>query len=689
MITLKRDSQWVRQSFIVNAEDLDRVDQQNRTFSTASLKFTDTSPGGNYAVNPPPQFTRYADPPPANKTRSVNGHGMGRYYSEAIDDPSQLIYMRFGVAQFNSLTTFFTGFYSGSAGRMARTGRADSMFYSLGRAAGHVAAVVTWPLQAASYIGYALRFWLEKPSTKFYYLKPTMPNYWAAVQTMVNHIAANKGIVPRIGGPDAPPNMPGAGYSFPESERRRLQALSPDIFTEGGTINVYAWANKAQRLARQQEKNNEAILAGGQFNSFEEKIQELFNPAAKVRDKGADYLGYLEKYLTTGQGKPDPAGGAFAEAVDGIKKSSANYDGFLDFLEAELDDGAAFACFRVDATGTVNESFSNTVGESEISSSINNKSAQARSMSFNLANGNVVGGALGDVVGGALTAVKDFAAGALDSLQLSGMAVLGGGAFVDIPKTWQSSAAQLARSTYTVKLVSPYNNPLSKLINVETPLCMLLAGVLPISTGAQSYTSPFLVELYDKGRCQTRLGMIDSMTITRGIGNTGWTADAQSLGIEVTFTIVDMSSVLHMPVSEGFTWSAAAAGAEVGGAAGGLLGAVVGSPSAVGAAASGAGGAVVGTAAGAGAGSIIDMGAATLTSLNALWSDDTAFSDYMNVLASTPISDQIYVWRKFKLRLTQLSAQWDTWMSPAAYASWMGNTWQARAASIFYVGMER
>ena len=113
MISMKRDAQWVRQSFIVNVDDLDRVDQQNRTFSTANIKYTDTSPGGNFAINPPPQFTRYADPKPSPGSRAVGSKGMGRYYSEAIDDSSQIIYMRFGVPQFNSLTTFFTGFYNG------------------------------------------------------------------------------------------------------------------------------------------------------------------------------------------------------------------------------------------------------------------------------------------------------------------------------------------------------------------------------------------------------------------------------------------------------------------------------------------------------------------------------------------------------------------------------------------------
>ena len=57
-----KDASWVRQSFLVTADQLQAVDLQNRTFTTASLKFTDTTLGGNFAINPPPQFTRTADP---------------------------------------------------------------------------------------------------------------------------------------------------------------------------------------------------------------------------------------------------------------------------------------------------------------------------------------------------------------------------------------------------------------------------------------------------------------------------------------------------------------------------------------------------------------------------------------------------------------------------------------------------
>jgi len=163
------DSQWVRQAFLVSQDQLEAVDQQNRVFSTASIKFTDASLGGNLCINPPPQFTRYADLRPVNKSRNANSAGMGRYYSEAIDDHNQIIYMRFGQPAFNSMTSFFSGFYNADAGALARTGRSPGLFYAIGRAGTFVVSLLSWKLLAVHLLGVGLSLLRDKPNSKYYY----------------------------------------------------------------------------------------------------------------------------------------------------------------------------------------------------------------------------------------------------------------------------------------------------------------------------------------------------------------------------------------------------------------------------------------------------------------------------------------------------------------------------------------
>lgn len=684
---LVKDASWVRQSFLVQASDLQQVDFENRTFTPVSLSFTDTAPGGSLCINPPPQFTRYADLKPfgVNGKNRAGNDGIGRYYGEAIEANSQVINLRFGVPSFNSLTTFFTGFYNTSAGTLARTGRAPSAFYELGRAAGFVVSILSWKLLAVTLLGNAARFFLQKPSSKFYYSKPAMPTYWNGVQTIVNQIAVNMGIVPRIGGTSLAQELT-AGYQFDAAAQNQLHELLPDVINQGGSIDVYAMANRAQRLERINRLNLQQAMNVDNLN-LTAAVQASYR--MKLTDTGGGgWFDYLKKWVGSSQAQTKGGGSSgessTTESLNNDSEASQTaYDAnFFDFLGAELDDGAAFVSFRVNATGPVNESFSSQFQESEIAQKINGISAQARSARFDLANGNIGDGIVGATLGSAIGAVGNVIKGALDSVQLSGLAALGGAAFVDIPKSWQSSAASLTRMNYTINLVSPYGNRVSQLLNLYVPLAMLLAGALPLATGKQSYTSPFLCEVFDRGRCQTRLGMIDSLSITRGTGNTGFNREGHAMGIEVNFSIMDMSSILAMPISQGFSSNAMAAGSELGGLGGAVIGAA-GGPMTAGA------GAVAGAAVGGAAGAVVDAANNVAQTIGSMFDDDNSFSDYMAVLSGMGLTDQIYSMNKFKLNLTRAMTTWKTWYSTSHFASFAGDTLPGHLVSAIFRGTVR
>lgn len=734
-----KDRDWVRQSFLINTEKdgdgLDLVDRQNRTFSAVQLKFTDTSPGGNFAINPPPQFTSFADLKPklsnGRPSRAMGSKGMGRYYSEAIDDNSQIVTMRFGVPQYNSLTTFFGSFYNTQAGQLARTGRASNFFFNIGKAAAFVVSIMSVRLLAVSLIGNGLNLFLGKKPTRYYYLKPTMHLYWNAVQTIVNHIATNTGIVPRVLGADNSYDY-GDQYEFDDQAKKALADQMPDgIMTAGGSVNVYSIATKAQRLAQQHQKEMnrlaETVFQGkGEAlqKELSKKFQEVYN--TQLKPGTADYDAYLKAWTDSQQMTPmsipdDPAasnpdfvpktgelppapkeGETPVElpsngATEMMERTPSNYARVKEALTAGLNDGSDFVAFRVNATGQVSENFTSQVVESEIGSKINGISAAARANNFNFANGNLVGGALGSMVGAVKDAVTGFVAGVGEGFSLSGLATLNGGAFVDIPKRWQSSLSSMPHTTYTFDLLTPYGNPISKLFAQHVPLAMILAGALPLSTGAQSFTSPFICELYDKGRAQIRLGMIDSLTITRGTGNTGWSKDGQALGIQVQFSVIDMSSIMAMPITEGFTNGASnfgvnvvgGAGAVVGGVGGAALGAATGTGALAGAQSGIETGLITGGTAGAALGAPVDAVRNVARAVNQIFSDDTPFSDYMAVLSGMGLTDQIYQWRTFKQNLTKTMTNWDTWYSLPHFASSLGDSGVGRAASAIYKGTAR
>ena len=698
---LIKDRYWVRNAFLVTQEQLNAVDQENRYFTSVSLNFTDTTPGGNLAINPLPQFTRFTDPNAlvslGNRIKSssqdrysayLGSKGMGRYYGEAFDQNQQIIYMRFGVPAFNSMTQFFTGFYNTSAGNLARTGRGTSIFYSIGKAAGFVVSILSWKLLAVHLLGVGLRFAMGKPSSKFYYLKPTMPLYWNAVNSIVNQIAVNRGIVPRIGG--AGQSALNNNYEFSKDELNNLHSLLKDVFKKEGGVDVMALATRAQRLAIRRQKIMSQIFEESSNMNLRRSMDDLSKQVQlsmnqQLVDQRPSHADYLSKWFQASQSQPKPTSETPSDSatVESYLSQNSDNTGFGEFLEAELDDGAAFAAFRVNYTGSQNESFSNSVGESELANKINSMSSSSRSTTFDFAGGNLSDNPIAKVVGAAMGAVKDTLAGIADGTVLSGLAALGGAAFVDIPKHWQSATANLARANYTVTLESPYGNPISQLTNIYIPLAMLLAGVLPISTGKQSYTSPFILELYDQGRCQTRLGIIDSLSITRGVGNLGFNTQGHAMAIEVNFSVIDLSNIVHMPIVSGFSLDGMQTGisaGSVGGAiAGGAVGGVVGA----------AGGAVVGGAVGAAGGAASDAVRNVVQSINQIFDEDSLYSDYLAVLSGMSLSEQIYQLKKFKRNLTKTLADWDNWTSAANFASFAGDSIPGRLANTLYKGVVR
>jgi hypothetical protein len=399
-----------------------------------------------------------------------------------------------------------------------------------------------------------------------------MPLYWNAVNSIVNLIAVNKGIIPRFLDDDTRNKVGDNRFAFTGADLRRFSQLLPDIMRPDGGIDVYALSTRAQRLARRVYKQmdivyNELNASGGGPDQLAEYLDRVDRLGMSISpdERQRTFSRYLADWLTASASKvksPTAPPSANSQAtpatgssgVETIPTTQSDIDSWDKFLEAELDDGSHFISFRVDSDGGVGESFSHTVGQSEISSKFNNRAASSRTTMFNFAGGNVAGDTvIGGAIQSVLGATADAVRGIRDGLQLSGLAALGGAAFVDIPEHWQSSTANLPTMSYSFTLSSPYGNKMSQLTNIYIPLAMILACALPLSTGKQSYTSPFLVELYDKGRAQTRLGIIDSLSITRGTSNLTFNSAGEPMAIDVSFTVKDLSSIMHMPIVQGFS----------------------------------------------------------------------------------------------------------------------------------------
>lgn len=627
------DNKWIRQAFLLPKASIDDLDMKRRNYTTGYRKFSDTTLGGNAAINPPPQRTRYADVKEQRFHDQVS-KGMGRWYSEVLDSNQVLLHMRMGLPAFNSLTSFFGNYYNPSASALARQGRGESALFTLGRLAGFV---MTLPWQGFILVGQAIKFMAQTPSTKYYYHKPAMPLYWSAVSGMLNGIAANMGIIAGQGFEDY---KDGATGLSPEEVAERNKLL-PDVWRTDGGLDIYRVGTRFQRMQGAQLAKLEALRdAAASMPDAKERYGNFLNEEMSAFPAERTMAQYLEHYLTLRGSKPlpdekstvkgsDPAPDTkeetsfFTTAAEVFRDTftfndNIEDDSFTDFIRAEARDGAQFITFAVDNPGPTSESFSNTAKESEIAVTINSMSSGYKSTRFSLADGNVSDNIVTDVIGAALKGVGDLIGGAASSIGVSGLAQLFGNALVDIPKHHDQSTANLPRMQYTMELRSPFGNDVSRFQNLMVPLAMALATALPLSTGPRSYTAPFLIEAYCRGRAQTRLGMVDSIEITRGAGNVGYTHDGKPLGIDISFSIVDLSSILHMPIT---TFSPIEALKP-----GGLS--------------------------------------------RMFMSDDSAFSDYLAAVSSLGLNDQIYFWPKLKRNYYRQVLDFTNWTSPAYWANY-------------------
>jgi hypothetical protein len=323
----------------------------------------------------------------------------------------------------------------------------------------------------------------------------------------------------------------------------------------------------------------------------------------------------------------DPETGKFSEerAKDTALKAT-----FTNYLDAEFRSGSQFAVFKVNYTSGVSESFTNSTKESEISQKLNQSVSQFRDLAFT-AGSFKAPGATGEVLNAAAGGVADVLSGAISGLTFGlsdAVSSILSGTYIDIPKHWQSSDVSLPKANYSMTLISPYGNPYSLLHNIYIPIAMLMAGTLPLAGGKGAYTSPFICELYDRGKVQIRTGMIESLTITRGTSNLGFSVNNKPLAVDVSISVVDLSSIMSMPVAPAGIKDALA--------------------SAVGAANAAIGGA--------------------LGTYNPAIDEDAILSDYLAVLTGLDIYSQIYPVPKAMLNTAKAMIKANALSSPAGWA---------------------
>lgn len=611
------DNEWVKSTFIITDRDLgidsgstelqyEKWIRTNRYSTSATHKFTSTSPGMSYGVNPKPQFTRYCDirdkgrlPNRPNITVTTNNHpqglGMGGYYSEAIDDNQQRIFFRFGVPQYMPLPIWLVKSFDIHKTILQGRGIITSTFLSaIDVVTKFFALSAAFPLAITMY---ALGILID--NSRFYSVKDTMYTYWATVDNIMNSLVARRTMMPYI--------LQDYTYKLNKAVGTQekvtstfvnsISQLIPDIVDpDTGRISVYAIALRAQAafnsIKYQELQANKNASLSNDINSFYDIegvdvtsnmaatnatnprggiLNYLFDKAHKFLmadnpDNNADsslnpqsssiqdYFNYNESMtdengnvLNLSLDDTDPNNSIDAQLESNVNKKASRLLKYQEYMLAELTEGAMFAVFNVENTGSVGESFSSSFGANPIETTFNSISAKARNI------GSMVSSATSiPIIGDAIKLAQDTFATVLSNATLgiaNPLLALAYGVNVSMPKVWESSSASLPRASYKIKLISPYGNPYSQLFNIYLPLSMLLAGSLPRSTGNSTYMSPFFCQLFDRGRVNIQLGMIDSLQLTRGTANLPFNRTGHANAIDVDLTVANMDEIVSVDVT--------------------------------------------------------------------------------------------------------------------------------------------
>lgn len=292
--------------------------------------FASTEPGGNDAINCYPQFNEDDDiVHPITRASDEEDDGLGRVYSEMIEANQQILWMTFGVAEFNNPVSFYNNAIDASLAKLMRVG--EGGLSDIGSVVGSfVGFIVSIPFQPLIWLDKLFNWQKYTSVTKYYDFKQTMLLYYEFANTIMTHFAVNTGMVglPSMLGNDT------TGARMPKF----MSKHGPDIFAimnlrskrADPTYNVESLESKIQQ--------NSGIR--GWFKNF----ISVFGPATMG---AADYIGFrIEKSVDSSETFTNQSGessiastlnGQAASAIESNFTTGGMGQGVKDAVAGALD----------------------------------------------------------------------------------------------------------------------------------------------------------------------------------------------------------------------------------------------------------------------------------------------------------------------------------------------------------------
>ena len=310
-------------------------------------------------------------------------------------------------------------------------------------------------------------------------------------------------------------------------------------------------------LAGYSGEEQENIITGIIGGTIDNMSELLSNPG-KYYEVRADWQGYFQNVNAMCKAAAVFLG-IHGQSYNGIDFSAPSWQD--NASDAALVKGTMYkggVAFYVDAEPQISESLSNSTTQSQLAEKINSVSDLGREMQFLLgSNENLMPSMITDTVHKDPTKDVSVAQDAANKI-LSGGSLIGtithsfdtiiaGGKLI-FPEIWSDS--QFSRDyPINIKLVSPDNDDYSIYVNIIVPLLHLLGFALPRGTGPSAFVSPYLVRCAYKGMFNVDMGIISSMSITKG-AECSWNHRGMPTSVNVSFTIKELYNIFALANNE-------------------------------------------------------------------------------------------------------------------------------------------
>lgn len=370
----------------------------------------------------------------------------------------------------------------------------------------------------------------------------------------------------------------GAPYQFPDSVDRKMDNTkfgyyySERILTKMPLLMM----SPGKVSFMQDFKNSEKLPV---IDSLLKGVANTSNDAAEDTNSLSHFLTTSGKYYTFDYDEQQ-----YWKYVNGMNRMCALYLGIND-VEVDINGAKgnlssfkwedasnanmntwmmskqSFVTFYTDATSSKNEDFSNNTTESQLASKVNSFSDMAREVQFLLGAGfgKQIESLQQDNIANLQASVDKIADDYLNKSQLfkdlgRDFSIIATGGKLIFPEIWADSEFSQSFDV-NIKLRCPSPNLLQWYLDICVPLNHLIAFVMPRTPagfgdgaktdGGNGYCTPFLVRAFYKGLFNCDMGIVTSLSISKGSEGM-WSIDGLPSVVDVSMTIKDLYNVMAM-----------------------------------------------------------------------------------------------------------------------------------------------